>query len=248
MLKKLIMFFICFYSFLFCFLPSISQATSAVKDPYEPYNRVMFNFNRDIDLLIMTPVASMYKTFLPNIAQEGIHNAFNNLDSVPVIINDALQFKVYQFAQDTWRLFFNTTFGILGLFDVASKIGLPSHDNDFGMTLATWGYKNSNYFIIPFFGSSTIRDAIGFGVDSQFFTVYSYLDEVSLRNYLLALDFIQNRADKLQYQPLIDQAALDQYIFMRDAYMQRRTHVINRNNSKDPNDNGYSNDDPFLSQ
>lgn len=221
------------------------------QDRFESYNRSMTHFNDGLDKVVLTPVATGYKIVVPDIARKGIHNEFNNIDSVPVIINDLLQAKGNQCMRDFWRVFFNMTFGVLGLVDVASQMGLPKHSNDFGLTLAQWGYKNSSYFVLPVFGPSTVRDSLGLGVDYEVFSVYPHIHSKRLRYSATGLDFIQWRADLLKYQNLIDQASLDPYLFQRDAYLQKRTHAINNPADKDEADDINANnhdDDPYISE
>lgn len=224
-----------------------SAATTDNPDRFESYNRSVFHFNDGLDKVVLTPIATGYQLVVPELAQKGIHNEFNNIDSVPIIINDILQVRLNQTARDLWRLFFNLTFGFLGLYDVGSQIGLPKKDNDFGLTLARWGYKNSNYFILPIFGPGTVRDGIGKGVDYELLSVYPYIDNRPLRYGLVGLDFVQRRADLLQYQNLIDQASLDPYVFQRNAYLQKRTYDINHLSGKDEDhEANSSNDDPYI--
>ncbi len=214
-------------------------------DPYETYNRHAFAMNDTVDKVVYTPVASMYKAVMPDFAETGVTNFFSNLGDVTVVANDALQLKVYQGTEDIWRLFFNTTFGLLGLFDVASKIGLPRHHNDFGMTLANWGYRNSNYFVIPFLGPSTVRDTFGLAADYQVLSIYPYISNVRLRNSLLALNFVQTRAQLLQFEDVVQQAAVDPYTFQRNAYMQRRDYLIAKN-LDEPSNSQRENNDPYV--
>lgn len=217
------------------------------KDPYESYNRHAFAMNQTLDKVVFIPFATIYKTAMPNFAQKGVHNFFSNIADVNVVANDVLQLKGYQSLQDTTRIFFNSTIGLLGLFDVASHMDLPEHTNDFGQTLAQWGYKNSNYFVIPILGPSTIRDAIGTSVDLKFLNAYPYIDNVQLRNQLLALDFIQLRAYYLQYQDVIDQAAFDPYVFQRNAYLQRRTYLIKSHPSETQSQTSTTDsNDPYV--
>ena len=220
------------------------------QDRFEAYNRSMAHFNDGLDKVVLTPVATGYQIVVPDMARKGIHNEFNNIDSIPVIINDVLQAKGNQCARDLWRLFFNMTFGVLGLVDVSSQMGLPKHSNDFGLTLAQWGYKNSSYFVLPVFGPSTVRDGLGLGVDMGVLSVYPYIHNKRVRYSAAGLDFIQWRADMLKYQNLIDQASLDPYLFQRDAYLQKRTHAVNNPSDKDAADdsNASNNDDPYTAE
>ncbi len=199
------------------------------RDPYQPFNRVMYNFNDFLDHAILKPVATFYNTVLPKPVVKGITNFFANIDTIPTVANDVLQLNIYQTANDAWRLLINSTVGILGFFDVASDIGLDPNKEDFGLTLARWGYKNSDYLVLPFFGPSTPRDAIGLPVDYYVFSIYPHIYPVADRYALYGLGVVSRRADLLSFENVMQQAAIDKYVFVRDAYMQRRAYLIQRN-------------------
>ena len=220
-------------------------------DPYQNFNRHAFCLNDGIDKAVYKPVASMYQAVLPNVAQRRVSDFFGNIHDISGLANDVLQAKVYQGTQDTWRVFFNTTFGLLGFFDVASKIGLPKHPNDFGMTLANWGYRNTNYFVIPFLGPSTVRDALGTGVDYEVLSIYPYIKSDRLRYSLVGLDLVQLRASLLHLQSVMDQAAVDPYIFQRDAYLQHRNYLLSQNlgtSAQGTGSNQSEDKDPYVAE
>lgn len=197
------------------------------KDPYEKFNRAMFTLNDKLDIYLMKPVAEVYNAIVPIPLNKGIHNFFNNLGEVPTIINDLLQFNLYQMSKDVARLSINSTMGIGGLFDMATRMNLPYFQNDFGLTLAHWGYKNSNYLVLPVLGSNTIRDGlIGMPVDYFEFTVYPCIKPQSTRFGLLVLFMVDHRANLLQFDPVLEEVAIDRYVFMRNAYMQHRSFQI----------------------
>lgn len=198
-------------------------------DPYERINRPVMQFNDTLDKWILTPVTKLYLIVVPKPIVKGVSNVFSNLDTVPTIANDVLQGNFYQATSDSWRLIINSTIGVLGFFDVASTMGLEPNTEDLGLTLARWGYKKSNYIVLPFFGPSTFRDAVVLPINYQFFTVYPYLYPVNYRYRLYALGVINHRANLLCFQNVLDQAALDKYVFVRDAYLQRRNYLIQRN-------------------
>lgn len=204
-------------------------AAYAENDPYQTFNRHAFALNKEVDQYVYQPVAKSYKAVVPTYARSRVADFFDNLSTVPVIINDFLQGKVYEGSCNMWRLFFNSTIGVLGFYDVATSMGLPATDADFGMTLTTWGYQNTNYFVIPLLGPSTVRDAMGLGVDLQFFSVYPYINNVPVRNSLITTNFVQMRAQYLEFQSLADHAAVDPYVFERNAYLQRRNYVLSHN-------------------
>lgn len=202
---------------------------SPAKDPYEKFNRAMFSFNDKLDKFILKPAATLYNKIMPKPLNQGIHNFFNNIGELPTIADDVLQLHFYQMTNDLWRLGINSTVGIGGLFDVASRMGLPYYANDFGLTLAYWGYTDSNYLVLPFFGPNTVRDGIGIPVDYYGFSVYPYIDPTSLRYEIYALAVVDRRAQLLQFQSVFEEAAIDRYVFMRNAYMQRRAWQIQKN-------------------
>jgi phospholipid-binding lipoprotein MlaA len=199
-------------------------------DPLEPFNRAAFKFNTTLDDYLVKPAAKVYNTVLPKPFTSCIHNAFGNIGELPTIANDLLQFNFYQALSDTWRFLFNSTLGIGGCFDVAKHIGLPHNYEDFGLTLARWGYRKSPYLVIPFFGPSTIRDAFSKPADYLFFSMYPWIRSTQLRYGIYAVGVIDTRADLLKYQNVFEQAAIDKYIFTRNAYLQRRNYLIKRNN------------------
>lgn len=209
------------------FLSSVAFAYNA-DDPLEPLNRVTFQFNELLDRFILKPVAVVYNTIMPKPLAKGVSNFFDNFYTPATIVNDLLQGNIYQFASDSWRFGFNTTIGVLGFFDVASSIGLEPNSEDVGLTFAHWGYKKSAYLVIPLFGPSTIRDGVGL-LGYYYLTPYAYIDDVKTRYSIYAVDITSRRANLLHYQGVLDQAAIDKYTFMRNAYLQRRAYQMERN-------------------
>jgi phospholipid-binding lipoprotein MlaA len=209
-------------------MASTSQAVNP-DDPYESFNRVMYNFNDFIDKAILKPVATAYNKVIPKPVVKGIGNIFNNIDTIPTVINDVLQANFYQASSDTWRFAINTTVGIGGFFEVADKMGLERNSEDLGLTLAQWGWKNSNYLVLPFLGPTTVRDGLAWPVNYEFFTIYPYIHPLGVRYSIYSLYIISKRAEALRFQDVIEQASLDRYVFMRDAYMQHRRYKIERN-------------------
>lgn len=202
-------------------------ATQGNKDPLEGMNRGIYKFNDTADKAVIKPIAGAYKAVVPSPLRTGVNNFFTNLGTVVTIINDLLQFKLSQAMDDTGRFAINTTFGIAGLIDVASMDNIEKHNEDFGQTLGHWGWKDSTYIVLPFLGPSTLRDTGGLVVDSAFFDPIYYVDDVPTRNSALALKFVDRRSQYLPASDLLDDAALDPYAFMRDAYLQRRANQIN---------------------
>lgn len=194
-------------------------------DPFESYNRAMFSFNEGLDKYVLKPVAEGYDAVLPSPVKTGVSNFFSNLGDIFVIINDILQFKFKQAIEDTGRFVFNSTIGLYGLIDVATPMGLPKHDEDFGQTLATWGVGDGPYIVLPFFGPRTLRDTGGLIVESEFDPVYDINDD-NTRYGTILLRVVDTRYNLLKASRIVDQAALDKYSFIRDAYLQHRKNLI----------------------
>lgn len=218
-------------------------ATNANKDPLEGLNRGIYKFNDVADKAVFKPVAGAYKAVAPTPVQTGINNFFGNLRTFMTTINQVLQFKFNKAAESATRFVVNSTVGIAGFIDVASKTGIPQYKEDFGQTLGYWGVGNGAYLMLPIFGPSTIRDTGGLLVDSSFLDPIVYVDNVRVRNTLYGSLFISTRASYLPGSDLLDEAALDPYTFMRDAYLQRRENqVADGEMSKSLTD--FENEDP----
>lgn len=200
-------------------------ATQNRRDPLEPLNRGIYRFNDAFDKALAKPVAQAYETVVPDPLQMMARSFFSNLDDVVVTFNDLLQFKFGQALADGGRVLVNSTFGLGGIADVASAIGLEKHDEDFGQTLGHWGIDSGPYLVLPFFGPSSVRDGIGRVVDTNLDLVL-YIDHVPTRNQTLALRFESRRADLLDAEKVVDEAAIDRYSFLRDAYLQRRRSLV----------------------
>jgi phospholipid-binding lipoprotein MlaA len=197
-------------------------ATQANKDPLEGLNRGIYKFNDTADKAVIKPIAGAYKAVLPSPIRTGVNNFFDNLGTVVTAINDLLQFKFSKAMDDAGRFVINSTVGILGVVDVASMDNVPKHNEDFGQTLGYWGVGNGPYLVLPFFGPSSLRDTTGLVVDTVAFDPISYIDDPRTRNQMRLVKFVDKRAQYLPASDLLDDAALDPYAFMRDAYLQRR--------------------------
>jgi phospholipid-binding lipoprotein MlaA len=206
------------------------------QDPYENYNRHAFRMNETLDKNFLKPVAQAFNA-LPYPVPQGVRHFFNNLAEIPTIVNDVLQGEFLHATSDTWRFAVNSTLGVGGFFDVASKMQLAPHSNDFGITLARWGYASSAYFILPVLGPSTIRDSIGVIPDQNMFSVYPYISPASARYGLIALNGVSKRAEFLNFEGIVDQLAIDPYVFQRNAYLQHRRLKINDELSDVANNN-----------
>jgi len=195
-------------------------------DPYESFNRAMYSFNDTLDVYALKPIAKGYQAVTPDAVDKGITNFFSNLDDVIVLINDLFQLKFHQAASDASRIIFNTFFGLLGFIDVSTDFGLPKHNEDFGQTLGYWGLDSGPYLVLPFFGPSSVRDGIGFVVDSlEFDLAINELDDKEMYG-TLALRYIDKRADLLSATNIIDETSPDPYSFVRDAWKQRRRNLV----------------------
>lgn len=226
MLRTLLLFVVVFIS-VGCATTSNLSSTTEEHDPFEGYNRAIYSFNEEFDRVIAKPVAEVYQKVTPMWLDKGITNFFSNLDDVVVLANDILQLKPIQAASDTGRIIVNSTIGLLGFFDVASHMGLPKHNEDFGQTLGYWGVPSGPYFVLPFWGPSTIRDTAGLGTDYYLFDpVFRYVKDPATSNSMFIIDTIDFRADLLNASNLLEKAALDPYLFVREAYLQRRHHHI----------------------
>jgi phospholipid-binding lipoprotein MlaA len=195
-------------------------------DPYESFNRKVYQFNLTADKAVLKPAATVYKTLVPGFVRKGINNAFNNLDMVPSVANDILQAEGKSAIKDTWRFAINSTLGVGGLFDVAQTMGLPAHYNDLGLTFAKWGDKKSPYLVLPLLGPSTLRDGSGMLFQFTLWSPYVYMNNDALAYGLAGLRYIDLRTQLLDSERLMDEA-LDKYSFIRDAYLQHRTYQIN---------------------
>lgn len=214
---------------------------NAAIDPFEKLNRKIFAFNRIVDKIIIRPIAKVYDTIVPGFIQKRIGNFFRNLDEIPNVANDILQANPVQAMSDMWRFITNSTIGIGGLFDVASRLGLERNQNDLALTFAKWGAKEAPYIVLPFWGPATIRDTIGLFANYQFLSVWPWIHPDKDRYILLGTDFIDLRSDLLSGDKVIDQA-FDPYVFVRDAYLQHRTHMLNKvKNIKDNDQSADSN-------
>lgn len=192
------------------------------QDPWEGFNRSIFTFNETLDQYAVKPLAQGYRYVTPDIAEQGVSNFFDNIGDVGNLFNNLLQFKFDAAGRSFARLTFNTTFGLAGLLDVATPMGIQAHEEDFGQTLGYWGVDAGPYLVLPFFGPSTVRDGLSKPVDWWVDPV-SEVDHVSTRNSLHGLRLVDTRSRLLQAEQIISG---DKYAFMRDAYLQRRQYQI----------------------
>lgn len=211
--------------------PLLGFATNAnaenENDPYESFNRGMYEFNEVLDEIVLEPVAQGYDFVMPEFAQTGVSNFFNNIRDFITVVNDLLQLDLKNTANDSGRVIMNSTIGLLGLVDVHSMSGGERRHEDFGTTLESYGWENSNYLVLPLFGPSSVRDGAGLIVDGVFIDPISYLNNVSLRNQLRLVQITDARASLLDATDIMDEASFDGYTFQRDSYIQFRNAQIN---------------------
>ena len=205
-------------------LTSCSTTSNSKNDPLEPMNRAIFGFNEIVDDNIFEPVAKTYKYITPDPIETGVSNFFSNVGEVSTIANDVFQFKFKQAGYDFLRFSINTTVGIFGIFDVASSVGLEKNKEDFGQTLGYWGVPQGPYLVLPFFGSSSFRDAPGLYADRQISPVEQLHNKEEL--VLDTLNIIDKRAKLLRATKILDTAAKDKYIFIRESYLQKRESMV----------------------
>jgi phospholipid-binding lipoprotein MlaA len=205
------------------------------KDPLEPMNRSISRFNDSLDENVLKPVATSYKDVTPDLVQQGVRNVFNNLSDIWSTVNNGLQLKGRDTAESLMRSVVNTVFGIYGIFDVATPIGLERHPEDFGQTLGAWGVPDGPYVVLPLFGPSTLRDTAGMPVDTSVDYVRN-LDHIPTRNSAMALRVVDKRSSLLGTSNLLTEAAIDKYSFTRDAYLQYRRNQVFDGNPPDEED------------
>lgn len=195
------------------------------RDPFEPLNRGIYRFNEVVDDAVLKPVAQGYRFIVPTFVRSSVSNFFSNINDVIVALNNLLQGKFHHFVSDFGRIVINTTVGVGGLFDVASEAGVEKHDEDFGQTLGRYGVKDGPFLMIPVFGPSNARDAVGSVVD-YYTNPLTYVRPNALRYGLWGTKLINRRAELLDAGTILEAAALDPYEFIRDAYLQRRRNLI----------------------
>lgn len=221
---------------------STAQVIDENPDPLENYNRMMYRFNEGVDKTVIKPIAKGYKAITPEFVDIGISNFFSNLGDVSVVANDLLQLKFEQAVSDTGRLLVNSTIGVLGFFDVATSMGMPKHNEDFGQTLGFWGVGEGYYLVLPILGPSTTRDMWSVPVDLYLLHPAAYVNPVWQSYTIYGVGFVDARADFLRIEKAFDDAALDPYSFQREAYLQRRRNLVFDGNPPRPNFDDF--DDP----
>lgn len=204
--------------------------SSQFADPWEGFNRSMFNFNTNADRYFLKPFAKAYVKVTPAFFRRGVNNVFSNVMEVPSALNGVLQGNFKGAAQDTGRLLVNTTLGLCGVLDVAQYMGLKAREGeDFGQTLAVWGVSSGPYVVLPILGPSTLRDSLATPVD-WYTDPKTYIDHIPTRNTVRGTSVLNTRANLF---PLEKSITGDKYIFMRDAYLQNRDFLIKNGEVED---------------
>ena len=226
--KKLINILICVGIALMAGCATTQQTERVAKiDPFESVNRAVFTFNENADEYVIKPVAEAYQFVLPEFVRTGVTNFFSNIGDVFVAVNNLLQGKPGNAANDIGRFLVNSTIGILGLFDVATDAGLEKNKEDFGQTLGVWGVPSGPYVVLPLFGPSSVRDTAGLALDIKTdFILNSNQLNHDQKVGSTVLRVVNQRANLLEASQLLEDAAFDKYSFLRDSYLQRRRNQV----------------------
>lgn len=213
-------------------------------DPWEPFNRSVFEFNENLDAYFLKPVVTGYRFVLPEFVRDGIYNFFSNYNDIYTALNNLLQGKPSDAFSDLTRVVVNTTFGLGGFIDMATPGGLEKHKEDWGQTFGVWGVPSGPYVVLPFFGPSSVRDTFGTAADLETDYFFKYIPDVGLRNSVTGLRVVNARNTYYEAGDLLNGAAIDKYSFLRDAYIQRREYQINDGREDEeplmpPYENGY---------
>lgn len=199
-------------------------STASREDPLEGYNRAMYSFNEQVDRYVARPAARAYQRAVPAVVRTGVGNFTGNLEDPWIGINNVLQGKFADGLNDLMRFVFNSTFGLLGVIDIATPMGLVKHDEDFGQTLGRWGVGEGVYVVLPVFGSRTLRDAAALPLD--YIAEHPHIDHVPTRNSYGALYFVHVRSTLLGAEKTLDEGSIDKYAYMRDFYLQQRRYKV----------------------
>jgi len=195
------------------------------EDPIEGWNRGVYAFNEGLDAHVIKPVATGYANVVPAGVRRSVTNFFANFGDLWSGINSVLQGKLGNAGSDGLRVVTNTTLGVLGLFDVATDMGIKKYPEDFGQTLGVWGFGAGPYVVWPVWGSSTLRDSVGLPLDIAA-TPGFWIDDTGWAIGVASLQFVNARANVLKASDLLDDAVLDKYTFVRDAHLQRRRNLV----------------------
>ncbi|MGZ5030321.1 MAG: MlaA family lipoprotein [Methylobacter sp.] len=214
-----------------------TSTTNEKDDAWEGWNRSTQEFNDDVDKAVLKPMAKGYAAITPKFVNDGITNFFSNMNDIGVTVNDLLQLKMTQGGMDASRFLINTTVGVAGFIDVAKMIDLPKHNEDFGQTLGFWGVPSGNYLVLPFFGASSPREAVG-AVGDALLNPLTYTFAVAGGGAAISavnagaktVDVTDTRADLMTTEKVVDEASVDRYAFIKNAYQQRREYLVHDGN------------------
>ncbi|MBV1883150.1 MAG: VacJ family lipoprotein [Pseudomonadales bacterium] len=220
-----------------------ATVSASEEDPLEKVNRKVFKFNDRVDRYSLKPIAKVYKKITPSWMRAGVSHFFSNLNDVSVTVNDLLQFKFAQAGSDSIRFALNTTVGLLGTVDVASKLNFPKHDEDFGQTLGKWGLPAGPYIVLPLLGPYTTRGTLAYPAEN-YLSYYPHVSEPADRNVALAVEYIDKRAKLLAAEAFISG---DRYAFVRDAYLQQRE-FLTQDGAVDDGFLDYEDEDDFYDE
>jgi phospholipid-binding lipoprotein MlaA len=210
-------------------------------DPWESWNRSAFSFNNDVDKIVLKPMAKGYQEITTGSVDQSVTNFFSNINDIGVSVNDLLQLKFLQSGMDVSRFLINTTVGVAGFFDVASKLNLPKHNEDFGQTLGCWGVPSGTYTVLPFLGASSPRDAVGLLGDAllnplTYVSVFGGAAANAATTGSTVLDVTDTRSDVMSTEKVVDEGAVDRYDFIKNAYIQHREYLIHDGNPPEDTD------------
>jgi len=194
-------------------------------DPFEPWNRAMYEVHQVVDGNVVKPIAEAYVKTMPEPIRTGVSNFFGNIDDLFTGINNVLEGRGNQAGDDFGRVLLNSTFGFVGVLDLASMIGINKDKKDFGITFGKWGAPQGPYFFVPLFGPTTVRDGTG-TVVRFFLSPVGYINEAPLRNSIYGIGYLDTRAQALSAESVLDTAALDRYRFLRNAYLKNRRYQV----------------------
>lgn len=195
------------------------------RDPFEPLNRAIYQVNETVDLVVVEPAAKLYRYLLPQLVRTSVGNVLSNVTEIRNIANNALQGKFATAYSTFGRLAINSTLGLLGLFDVASEAGIEKSNEDFGQTLGWWGVGDGPYMVLPLFGPSSVRDTVAWPADI-YLDPFTYVKPTRARRQIWAGRMVHKRAEGIDAMKVMEGAALDEYEFVRDGYLQRRRNLV----------------------
>ncbi len=194
-------------------------------DPWEPFNRSIFAFNQELDAGLIYPLSSAYVGLVPSLVRRGVSNIFNNAEDLWSAVNNLLQGKIEQSIAMSFRFVWNSVYGLAGILDLATELGIERTPEDFGQTLAVWGMPPGNFLVLPFFGPSTVRDAAGLPLDIAASPAFA-INQGSFRPVTTVVQILDTRSQLIGASQLLDEIALDKYSFVRDAFLTRRLQLI----------------------